>query len=1340
VYGPNALDVSIPTLRELLVKEAFSPVTVLKVLDLILSALDRGPPSVLLMSACQFIAFRYRCAHTVRSNLRRLREEVVREDENEGGRGETKMRVLREEAWVEVTAKALLPGDIVEIPGDESGVGRENETQRQGRAGGRVGGRGRRREVPADMLVLDGQVVVDEAILTGESLPQLKTPPAVGKSPGGGEERLDMGHAHQLHVLYSGTAVLRIEGPRILARVLRTGYYSTQGELLRVVGSQQEQARLDADSPDTLVMFAGLGTLSLVAAGGVLWQGHRDIKGGGDGGAKGGGGDQAGWLLLRAARLVARGMPFWLLDMLNDTVAGAVLALARGPAQMLCTEPFRIPLAGNVDTCVFDKTGTLTSEHLTLQGIFLPPGRPPDPACENERRDKPPSSSPSSPSTITPAVLLSPPTATPLRTQHVLVACHSLIDVEGELRGDSLELSALRGCGKAWSFDGRKGVLSRAKEGGKEGGREGGREVLVIEKRFPFSASLQRMSVVVRVEPVCPSLVPEDGQDTKGASPKPRPRQKEQRPNKKKKKDVMITQAGVKVLQEKEGHNEVDDAGAGKEEEQVERKGMEESRRVVLVKGSPEAMKPLFLPSSLPPSYEQAFHSLASQGARVLALGYKDLEGGQEGGREGGREDVEEGLVFAGLAAFRTPVRADTSKVIQELKNAGMDLCVLSGDSLLTSMAVAREVGILQGKEGGRKGTLVLEWEGIAGVEEGREGNDDFRKGRKARGKKGKKKKPKSRLAWFLAPDLAPSSPGAKTGSIPPGLLQKKLRRYMAFDPRTIPRLALKYDLCGGGKALAEAWKEDEAGETLGRYLHCFRVLARATPDMKEQVVKMMRRDGKRKVLMCGDGANDVGALKAADCGVALLTGFGEMNTKQGGREGSQGKGHMGGKKQATVSAAAVKKRENSRRKQAQEKFQKVLKEALARAQIKEKPTTAWAYLRMFYRAYKQASQEVFGAPGVAGAAARGAWRWDGGEEGVEDNQGLNLKLGDASLAAPFTSKNPSIMCVPELIRQGRASLARVQQQSQQGLSFSLANLLYHFTLAARGARMGRRQLVVTGLLGSVLEVGMRNIVPLPGIEPVRLPQSVLHPSSLLSVVGQCLLQTWLTYGLLQVAEGGERKVVGEGEGEGEGERKGGKEGMADPAGSLMFLSQLVETAVGCVVSVKGYPFSTGIFESPSLVFALVGLLLLPVWIALEVDVDGCNRRLQVGKWGEEEGGEEDGKRRRAIASNLLLQFFLPVAWDTAMLYIFAPEVGKARWRKRGTDGGLEGGKNIGTALLAWALILGNIVPWEGLVAKLSMDPAEMMMEMALGGEEHGTEEEEGGEEAREGKEDDIAT
>jgi magnesium-transporting ATPase (P-type) len=55
--------------------------------------------------------------------------------------------------WVKITGTELLPGDIVSIGRSPSGEDRS---------------------VPADMLLMAGSAIVNEAILTGESTPQWK--------------------------------------------------------------------------------------------------------------------------------------------------------------------------------------------------------------------------------------------------------------------------------------------------------------------------------------------------------------------------------------------------------------------------------------------------------------------------------------------------------------------------------------------------------------------------------------------------------------------------------------------------------------------------------------------------------------------------------------------------------------------------------------------------------------------------------------------------------------------------------------------------------------------------------------------------------------------------------------------------------------------------------------------------------------------------------------------------------------------------------------------------------------------------------------------------------------
>jgi len=148
-----------------------------------------------------------------------------------------------------------------------------------------------------------------------------------------------------------------------------------------------------------------------------------------------------------------------------------------------------------------------------------------------------------------------------------------------------------------------------------------------------------------------------------------------------------------------------------------------------LVKGSPEAIKSLLRPESTPDWYDKCYEGMARRGLRVLALAYKriltlpqectvPLHSGppfKQNSTIGGiisvssmrtdglsinvnsipRTFVESELEFGGFIAFECRVRGDSSIVIQSLLQSKHIVVMVTGDALLTSLHVAREVGIV---------------------------------------------------------------------------------------------------------------------------------------------------------------------------------------------------------------------------------------------------------------------------------------------------------------------------------------------------------------------------------------------------------------------------------------------------------------------------------------------------------------------------------------------------------------------------------------------------------------------------------------------------------------------
>jgi cation-transporting ATPase 13A1 len=121
------------------------------------------------------------------------------------------------------------------------------------------------------VLLLHGTAVLNEAMLTGETVPQLKEPPPAERAA----ERLGLAR-DRAHVLCAGTTVVQHAAggqPKALQPpdggavgfVLRTGYATTQGKLLRTILFSREP--VSANNREVLVYIICLLACALVAAG-----------------------------------------------------------------------------------------------------------------------------------------------------------------------------------------------------------------------------------------------------------------------------------------------------------------------------------------------------------------------------------------------------------------------------------------------------------------------------------------------------------------------------------------------------------------------------------------------------------------------------------------------------------------------------------------------------------------------------------------------------------------------------------------------------------------------------------------------------------------------------------------------------------------------------------------------------------------------------------------------------------------------------------------------------------------------------------------------------------------
>ena len=115
-----------------------------------------------------------------------------------------------------------------------------------------------------------------------------------------------------------------------------------------------------------------------------------------------------------------------------------------------------------------------------------------------------------------------------------------------------------------------------------------------------------------------------------------------------------------------------------------------------------------------------------------------------------------------------------------------------------------------------------------------------------------------------------------------------------------------------------------------------------------------------------------------------------------------------------------------------------------------------------------------------------------------------HAELGDASVAAPFTSRSSTIKCVKDVIQQGRCTLVTMLQIYKILGINCLVNAMVLSRLFLHGVKQGDRQLTILGIAVAALFYFVTRAEPLPTLSPIRPPSSVLCLEAMASIALQC--------------------------------------------------------------------------------------------------------------------------------------------------------------------------------------------------------------------------------------------
>ncbi|CAD8075516.1 unnamed protein product [Paramecium sonneborni] len=398
VYGENIMEIPIKSIPLLLLDEILTPFNIFQLSALALWAYDDYLNYSLFILTITIIQISIEL-RDVRQNLFKIQKMI---------RFNIDVKVIRNNNQIIIQSKELIPGDLLIIEGHT--------------------------KISCDCILIEGNCVMNEAVLTGESIP-------INKSSLEQSEQLFQQKGNENKMLFCGTTCLRSysqNGENAKAIVYQTGFQTLKGSLARSIMFNRTQTfSFYRDSLRYLFVLATLGLIQAIIT--ILISGAQGVG--------------LGESIINALEIVTIIVPATLPTALG---AGISLALKRLEDKSIqCVKPDKINVASKVNLIAFDKTGTLTELGLDVLGC-------------RETKDQGFNK-------------LQMVKDVSQQFNECMGICHSLSIINNEIMGDPIDLCMFQETG--WE------LLEESKA------KKQMKEVIVI-KRYDFLAELQRMSVI----------------------------------------------------------------------------------------------------------------------------------------------------------------------------------------------------------------------------------------------------------------------------------------------------------------------------------------------------------------------------------------------------------------------------------------------------------------------------------------------------------------------------------------------------------------------------------------------------------------------------------------------------------------------------------------------------------------------------------------------------------------------------------------------------------------------------------------------------------------------------